>query len=123
MATNLDYLSGNPAAERKGLPEKPSPVERDLELMARHTLHDFNASHRPVRDLDTTTFPLTIYYARRDGDSTNISVGMRTSQKKVFYQSSYMPVFRAVSLAHSLDSLFKKNHYGCDITREIVEDD
>lgn len=123
MTSNLDYPRGNQAPERRGFYEPPSPVERDLELLAKHTFCDFQESmHTLVEEVRNPVFPLSIFYAKRDEDQVNLSVRIRTAKNKVLYNSPYLPVFRAISLANKLHSLFRVNHYGCDITREIVED-
>jgi len=120
--SNLNYLNGNPALER-GLHEPISPVEKGLELMAKHTLHDFESSYTSPKNLDNSVFPLAIYYARKERDSNNISVRMKTIRSNIVYESPFMPVFRAVTLSHKLQKAFRRNNYQCDITKEIVEED
>ena len=123
MATNLDYLNGNPASETRGLPEKLSPVEKELELMAQYTMHDFKSSYEQIKGLDNPIFPLSIEYMCGNEDTTKASVRLSTSQDKIIYSSPKMPVFRAVSLAHKLQNLFKRNNYGCNIEKELVKED
>jgi len=125
MANNLTTLSNasTQTCVRRGFPEPLSPVEKGLELLAKYTFLDIReSSHIPVGRLKETIFPLIIFYARRYGDSNSISVRIRTSQNRVVYCGPYMPVYRAFSYAHKLQAIFRRNQYGCDVTKEIVED-
>ncbi len=123
MSSNLNDRLCETPGERRAFVLPQTPVERDLDRLAEHTYLDITAElPKPVDGTRTKNYPLTIYYEQRANDPVNLKVRVRTARNVVLrYQSSYLPLFQAVSFAHMLQSFFISNEYGCMVTKEIVK--